>query len=88
MLFRSFYIRPDGKEKSWKLSAASEPGDIASVIAGGVECLFVGSKSGAVLSDECKEFLQQRNIQWKEDSVAKTIQSYNKSTARRAVIFA
>ena len=83
-----FYIRPDGKEKSWKTSEAPTPDDIASVISGGVECLFVGSKSGSVLSEECKEFLKQRNIQWKEDSVVKTIQSYNKSTARRAVIFA
>ena len=82
-----FYIRPDGKEKSWKPNAAPTPDDIASVISGGVECLFVGSKSG-VLSDECKEFLLQHNIQWKEDSVAKTIHSYNRSTVRRAVIFA
>lgn len=82
-----FYVRPDGKEKAWKQSTPPAPEDLAGLIAGGIECLFVGSKSKAVLSDECKEFLQQRNIQWEEDSIAKTVQKYNQSTVRRAAIF-
>ncbi|MBQ2622493.1 MAG: ROK family protein [Thermoguttaceae bacterium] len=83
----SFFIRPDGKEKSWKQTTPPEPEDLANVIAGGLECLYVGSKSGSVLSGECKKFLQQRNIEWKEDKIEKTIQNYNKSTVRRAVLF-
>ena len=84
-----FYIRSNGKDKAWKSSDPFPPETefLNDIVSGGVECLFVGSDSGAILSDECKEFLKQRNVEWKEDKISKIIQSYNKSTVRRAAIF-
>lgn len=82
-----FYIRPDGKEKAWNFSTPPDPTSLTDIISGGLECLYVGSSSESVLSDDFKDFLRECNIQWIEDDIANTIQNYNESTVRRAVIF-
>lgn len=82
-----FYIRADGKDKAWKEEGGLTLEKLAELAAGGIERLFVAAKSDAVLSDQCKEFLQMRDIQWEEETVKKTIQNYNQSSARKAFIY-
>jgi glucokinase len=94
---QDIYIAVNGKVKNRDESSAKElfgsahvvgPKELEKVCKGGPEVLFIGAgKSSRVkLTDEARRFLDQRSIECEMLPTVKAVESYNKSTRRKAAL--
>ena len=82
------YVRVDGKGKQWKQQEGDTIEDVLeSLTEGGIETLIVGTADPALLSNQSRKYLEERNINLTVQLVEQAILSYNKSNLRRAALF-
>ncbi len=82
------YIRADGKGKQWKQQEGDTIEDVLeSLTEGGIETLIVGTADPALLSEQSRKYLEERNVGLTVQSVEQAIACFNKSNRRRAALF-